>query len=78
MNLVPFIIFVIFHISCECTANTQVPVISFQSDGKFSSETYFKRSGKLGEGNGVLLYFGNGMECIVYSVEVMISFEYYV
>ena len=47
------IISVIFLTTYKCTANT-VPVVSFQKDGTFSSETYLKRSGKLGDGDSII------------------------
>ena len=54
MNLVTITItcfnFITFYY--QCFANT-IPVITFQSNGSFSSETFLKRSGKLGEGDEI-------------------------
>ena len=53
MNLETFSIAWFYFITVyyyQCFANT-IPVITFQSNGTFSSETYLKRSGKLGEGD---------------------------
>ena len=54
MNLKKIVIFFgIYLTTHKCTANT-VPVVSFQNDGTFSSETYLKRSGKLGDGDSII------------------------
>ena len=55
MNFPIFVIIPIISLftTYKCTANT-VPVVSFQKDGTFSSETYLKRSGKLGDGDSII------------------------
>ena len=53
MYFVKITLFVIINLIVfyRCVVANTIPVISYQTNGSFSDETYLKRSGKLGEGN---------------------------